>query len=214
MALHLGQVEVGPTATSQQFLRVVEEVEAEVEDGAGHGLAIDEHVPLFQMPAAGADKEHGDFVVELVLLLRDGVGIGDGAADGVAQIDLAVEQVVPGGSARVLKVGHEDLGAGVERVDDHLAIDGPGNLNAAVQDVGGQRRDRPCGFADISRLGEEIGLLAGIESLLPFVPRGEQLFAARVEGALQIDDEGQCLRRENFGVSYRSPGRELQRRAD
>ena len=81
VALHLGQVEVGAGAAGEQLFRVVEEVEAEVEEGAGHGLAVDEHVALFEVPAAGADEEDGGLVVELVLLSGGGVGVGDGAAD-------------------------------------------------------------------------------------------------------------------------------------
>ena len=46
MALHLGQIEVRAAAARQQFLRVVEKVEAEIEEGAGDGLAVDEDMPL------------------------------------------------------------------------------------------------------------------------------------------------------------------------
>ena len=54
VALQLGQVEVGPAAALQQLAGVVEEVEAEVEQPAGHGLAVDQHVLLDQVPAARA----------------------------------------------------------------------------------------------------------------------------------------------------------------
>ena len=73
---------------------------------------------------------------------------------------MAVEQIVPRGCGRVLEVGHEDFGAGVERVDDHLAIDWTGNLDAAVEQVGGQRGYGPFGFADVRGLEEEVGLVA------------------------------------------------------
>ena len=69
MALQLGQVEVRAAAAREQLFGVVKEVEAEVEDGAGHGLAVDEDMLLDEMPTAGANEEDGDFVVELVLLL-------------------------------------------------------------------------------------------------------------------------------------------------
>src|SRR5580693_6596158 len=68
VALHLGQVEVRTRAACEQLFCVVEEVEAEVEDGAGHGLAVDEDMALFEVPSARADKEDGRFVAELVLL--------------------------------------------------------------------------------------------------------------------------------------------------
>ena len=115
---------------------------------------------------------------------------------------LAVDQVVPGGRVGVFEVGHEDLGAGVERVDDHLAVDGAGDLDAAVEQVGGQRRDGPFGVADVRGFGEEVGLVAGVESFLALVAGVEQLFAAGVEGALQVDDEGDGFGGEDCGVAF------------
>ena len=73
VALHLGQVEVGAAAARQQFLGVVKEVEAKVEEGARHRLAVDEHVLFFKMPAAGADKQYGAASVQFVFLARSGV---------------------------------------------------------------------------------------------------------------------------------------------
>ena len=133
---------------------------------------------LFEVPAARADEEDGGLVVELVTLSGGRVVEGDGAADGVAQVELAVEQVLPGGRGGVFEVGHEDLRAGVERVDDHLAIDRAGDLDAAVEQVGGQRRDGPVGVADVRGLGQEVGLLAGVERGLALDARGEQFLAA------------------------------------
>ena len=192
MALHFGQVEVRAAAAREQFFGVVKEIESEIEDGTGHRFAIDEDVPLFKVPAARAHKQNGGLVVELVLLAGGGIGERDGAADGIAQIDVAVDQVVPRGRARVFEIGHEHLRAGVERVDDHLAIDGPGNFDAAVENIGGQAEPlsiRTRGSrASRSR---KSGLFAGVEALLPFLARVEQLLAAGVEGAVQVDDEGE-----------------------
>ncbi len=39
--LELGEIEVGAGAAGEELLGVVEEIEAEVEEGAGHGLAVD-----------------------------------------------------------------------------------------------------------------------------------------------------------------------------
>lgn len=137
MAFHFGQVEVGTAAAVEQLARVVKEVEAEVEDGAGDGFAIDEHVSLLKMPAARADKERSGMVNEFVVLAGSGIGVSDLAADCVTQIDVAVEKVVPEGAARIFKVCHEDFGAGVEGVDDHFAINGAGDFDAAIVDVFG-----------------------------------------------------------------------------
>ena len=44
------------------------------------------------------------------------------------------------------------------------------------------------------RLFQKIGLLAGVDSLLPFMARVEQRFAPGVERALQVDDECDSFR--------------------
>ena len=106
------------------------------------------------------------------------------------------------GCAGVLEVGHEDLGAGVERVDDHLAIDGPGDFDAAVMKIGGNRRDGPFGLADGAGFGEEVGLFAGVEALLPFLAGLQQLLAARVERAVQVHDEVDGVGREDLRVGF------------
>ena len=157
--LELGEIEVGAGAAGEELARVVEEVEAEVEEGAGDGFAVDDEVALFEVPAAGADEEDGGVFDEGVVLVGGGVVEGDGAADGVDEVELAVEEVLPGGRGGVFEVGHEDAGAGVEGVDDHLAVDGAGDLDAAVLEVGGDGRDGPVGVSRIWRFGEEVGAL-------------------------------------------------------
>ncbi len=152
VGLDLGEIEVRAGAAGHELVRVVEEVEAEVEEGAGHGFAVDDDVALFEVPAARADEEHGGVVDEGVVLVGGGVVEGDGAADGVDEVELAVEEVLPGGRGGVFEVGHEDARAGVEGVDDHLAVDGAGDLDAAVLEVGGDGRDGPFGFADLACL--------------------------------------------------------------
>ncbi len=59
------------------------------------------------------------------------------------------------------------------------------------------------------RLCEEVGLFAGIEPLLPLVAGVEQRLAARIEGALQIDDEGNSLRRQNLRIAFADRSKEL-----
>jgi hypothetical protein len=72
----------------------VEEVEAEVEQRARDGCAVDLHVLLGQVPAARAHQQHGGLLVQRVLLAVRGEV--DGAAHGVAQVDLALDHVRPG----------------------------------------------------------------------------------------------------------------------
>ena len=57
MALHLGQVEVGPGALGQQRLGVVEEEDSKVEDGSWDGPAVHDEVVLGQMPPSGPDHQ-------------------------------------------------------------------------------------------------------------------------------------------------------------
>ncbi len=161
---------------------------------------------FFEVPAARADEEHGGVFDERVVLVRGGVVEGDGAADGVDEIELAVEQVLPGGRGGVFEVGHEDACAGVERVDDHLAVDGAGDLDAAVLQVGGDGRDGPGGFADLACRGEKVGAHAGVKLLLTGDARGEKLLAARVELALECDNEGEGFGGEDARVAVGSGG--------
>ena len=67
VALHLGQIEIGAAAARQQFLRVVVEVEAEIEEWSRTSALRPRAMALVQMPSARADEEHGGLVVELVL---------------------------------------------------------------------------------------------------------------------------------------------------
>ena len=102
------------------------------------------------------------------------------------------------GDVGVLEVGHEHLRARVQRVDDHLAVDRAGDLDAAVQQVGGDRRDLQSPSRIVRGLGQEVGQLAGVEALLALGPRREQLLARAVEVALQVGQEGQRLGSQDF----------------
>ena len=139
VGLQLGQVEVGAAAPGDEGGGVVEEEQPEVEQGRRYRVAVDEHVGVDQVPAAGSDHQRRRVLTERVVApVRRGQL--DGAPDGVDQVDLALDQVPPGGGARVLEVGHEHPGAGVEGVDHHLPVDRPGDLAAAVGQVGRSRR--------------------------------------------------------------------------
>ena len=108
VALELGQVEVGSGAPVQQSLGVVEEVEPEVEERAGDRLPVDRDVPLVQVPATGTDHKRGGVLVQIVLLALRALVIDD-PADGVADVDLALDGCVPGRRVSVLEIGHEHL---------------------------------------------------------------------------------------------------------
>src|ERR1700721_2792880 len=83
--------------------------------------------------------------------------------------------VVPRGRIRIFEVGHEDLRAGIERVDDHLSIHGSGNFDATIKNVSREGRDRPCGVADsFLRLREKVRLLPSVKFALALLTRAEQ----------------------------------------
>ena len=189
--LDLGQIEVWPRAALDHRPRVVEEAEPEVGERGGDGLALHEDVLLVQVPAARPHQERGDLVVELVLLsFRRGEG--QGAADRVHQIDVADDDVRPGGRESVLEVGHEDVGAGVERVDHHLALDRAGDLDVPLLQIGRSGGNLPVAFAHALRLGEELEFAAAPPA------RGEQLLAGGAEAPLEAFEEGERLLREHL----------------
>jgi hypothetical protein len=166
VALGLRQVEVRSRAAAPELGLVVEQVQPEVHEGARYRLAVDEQVLLVEMPAARAHDQGGDGGIQAVgLALR--AGEIDAPRDGIAQVDLALDHVVPGRRHRVLAVGHEHLRAGVQRVDDHLAIGRAGDLDPAILQVGRDRGDVPLALADGVRLRQEVRPLSGVDPLLP-----------------------------------------------
>src|SRR5439155_18150858 len=52
VALHLRQVEIRSAPSLEQMLRVVEDVEPEVEHRAGDRHAVDQQMPLHEVPAS------------------------------------------------------------------------------------------------------------------------------------------------------------------
>ena len=61
-----------------------------------------------------------------------------------------------------------------------------------------QRRDRPVAVADRRGLGQEIGLLAGIQPLLALDPGLQEFLPPAVEAALQAGHEGHRLPGEHL----------------
>ena len=153
---------------------------------------------LGQMPSARAHHQHGRIALDRVGLAAGRVGEVDLAGPKILQVGLALDHVGEDRRGRVLEIGHEHLGAGIERVDDHLAVDRAGDLDPTVEKVGGDLGDRPVAVADRFRLGEEVRQLAGVEVFLaPHAPR-QQLEAAPVEAPVEPGDEGERLGAQNF----------------
>ena len=208
VALHLGQVEVRTRALVEQLLRVVEHVEREVEDAGRDRVAVDQDVLLEQVPAARAHEQGRQVLAERVVLAA--ARQRDGAVDRVAQVDLTLDRVLPGRRVRVLEVGHEHLRAGVQRVDDHLAVHRPGDLGATVLEVGGGGCDLPRRVvADALGLGQEVRELAGVQAGGPLYPRLEQLAPARLEGPVQLRHQGERVGGKDLRHLRRDLGRDL-----
>ena len=161
MTLEFRQVEIRPAPGRHQRLRVMEKIKREIEEAAADRLSIDDDVLLGQMPAARPHEKRRNLVIESVLLaLRRGEI--DAPADGVAQVEMALHVVVPLWRVGVLEIGHEHGGARVERIDDHLAVDGPRDLDASVENVRRNGGARPASLADRMRLRQKSGQLARV----------------------------------------------------
>ena len=161
------------------------------------GSDVDQQVAFGQVPAAGPDQQRGRVLGELVVLAV-GVAVRDRALDRVAQVALPLDHVAPGRGVGVLEVGHEPVGARVQRVDDHLAVGGAGDLDPALLHVGRDRLDRPVALADLPRVGQEVEQLARPQSLAPTRARLEQLVAAGAEAVLEFADQLERVRGEDL----------------
>src|SRR6185295_9877879 len=82
----------------------------------------------------------------------------------------------------------------VQRVDHHLAVDRPGDLDPPVEEVVRRRRYVPVPFADRARLGEKVRPRAALSS------QRQQLGTPRPELALQEGHEVQSLARKHVLV--------------
>ena len=195
--LQLRQVEVRTAAAAECRLRVVEEVEGEVEDAGRDGLAVDHGVLLDQVPAARTHQQGRDLVLEAVLLAVAGVRELQLLAHRVVQVLLTLDHVAPARTERVLDVGHEHLGAGVQRVDHHLAVDGARDLGPAAVEVRGRGSHRPVRVADFLRLSREGRILASLDAGVAIHPVLEQLHPALLELPAKVARKLERLRSQD-----------------
>ena len=94
VVFRLRQVEVRTRAAGLQRRMVVEQVQPEVHERAGHRLAIHLEVLLEKVPAAWPDDQRRDPVLELVMLAL-GTGELDAAVNRIPQVDLPADHVEP-----------------------------------------------------------------------------------------------------------------------
>ena len=145
MRLHLRQIVIRAAAALEQFLRIVEKQQCEIEDATGYGLAINRHVLFVEVPTARPRHQDGGFVVQLVLLAA--LLQRNRAANRIADVDLSVDHVEPGRAVGVLEVRHEGRGTAIQGIDDHFSISRPGNLDSPVEHVARLRCNGPLSVA-------------------------------------------------------------------
>jgi hypothetical protein len=146
--------------------------------------------------AARTNHQHGRVVDELIRLAF-GTGVGNRPSRRVAQVDLPLDVVIPRRRVGILEVRHEHLRPAVEGVNDHLALDRPSDLHAAVLQIRRYGSDFPAGFTNESGLGKKIGQAAGIDGGLTLAAALKEPFARGSEISLKRRDETKGVRRED-----------------
>ena len=195
MTLHLREVEVGARPPGEKLLRVVEEVQPEIHEAPRSDLAVDAQMFLGEMPPAGPhDQGRGLGVQSVLLPLR--AAEFERAPDGPNEVQLALDDVSPGGRVRVLEVRHEHARPGVEGVDHHLAIRRPGDLDPPVLQIRGDRGNAPGALPYGARVRKEVQSPAAIERLLSPSPLSQEIPPSTVEPSMQSREEPERLRRE------------------
>src|SRR5207244_10778564 len=126
--------------------------------------------------------------------------VRDGAGDGIPEVALALDDVVPRGGQGVLEVAHEHPCTRVQGVDHHLALGGAGDLDPAVEQVLGDVADLPVSGPDAAGGRVEVGPLAGVQRMLALGPRAQQAPALLAELSLKVRDEGERLVAEYLPV--------------
>src|SRR5262249_19856025 len=139
---------------------------------------------------------------------------GKPARPAVLEIELALDVVRPGRRVRILEIRHVDIGAGIEGVDDHLAIDRPRDLDAAIDEILGDRRTLPVAFTDMAGLVQEVRQLAGIEARLPRRAASQKPLARGIEPAVQLGQEPERLWSQDLVVARPGPARDRHARND
>lgn len=100
-----------------------------------------------------------------------------------------------------LEIGHVSVDVGVQGVNDHLAVGGAGDLDAAVDQTRGRGSSLPCGvLTDVLGLGEEVGQNTPVKLGLANLAALEEGLASVVEGAVQEGEEGEGLGGEDLAV--------------
>src|SRR5690606_18831358 len=84
------------------------------------------------------------------------------------------------------------------RVDDHLAVGRPGDLDAPILEVRGHRTHAPFGLADFAGAFEEVGHFAVVDGLLALLPSCQRLLDAGGKFPGESSDEAKGSVAENL----------------
>src|SRR6266700_5108401 len=152
---------------------------------------------LVQVPATRTNEQNGGLLVEFVLLTI-GIAKRDGAANGIAYIDLALNGGIPGGGVGIFKVAHKHLRGRIERVDHHLAIHRSSDLDATILQIRRLWRDGPRARANIGGFGKEIRHFASVNFGLPQHTLLQQFFTSALKCTSKLRHETHGLRRQNL----------------
>ena len=216
--LELRQVEVRAAAGRDEGLRVVGEVQAEVDERARRvhrtpRAVVELQVLLDEVPAARTEHDRRGLRRGDAVLLALGARVLEVPAQEVEQAQLTLDDVRPRGARRVLVVGEPHLRAGVQRVDRHLPVGRTGDLDAAVLQARAGTGDAPRGVvADPLGLGQELRVAAvrGVDAGLQ--ADREQLVPGVREAVVQRGEEVQRLRGEDLLVPLAERRRDLEGR--
>src|SRR5699024_3212475 len=199
VALELGKIKVRPGSPCDQLPCIVEEVQSEIDQAGRNRTTVDPNVLLHEMPTAWPRDDRRGIIAHGVALagLRREIDV---ASNRIIEVELTVDDIVPGRGTRVLEVGEPHLRAGIQRVDRHLPVGRPCDLDPAVHQPGRGSRDLPVWVVPYpARLGEEIQrLLAGCECLAPMPANVQQFPTSSGESVVELGDEPERRRGEDL----------------
>ena len=97
MRFHFREVEVWASASLDELMGIVEEVQTKVKDTARDGLSVDCEMLFFQMPSPGSSDECWQNAVCSEFVFFFSQLKVDLLPDSIIQVDLSIDHVVPSG---------------------------------------------------------------------------------------------------------------------
>ena len=101
--------------------------------------------------------------------------------NGIPQINLPLDDVIPRWCQRVFAIRHKDFGTRIQRIDDHFAVGGAGNLDAPVCQVGRYVTNLPGRVLNLCSWWQKVGHLTRVDFFLPVLSLIQQFGNARAK---------------------------------